>query len=75
MGVNVALVGQFITLFALIMGFVSYYFGRRKTKTPILAGVLGVVLSILPLLGFIYLAVLIMKKDVPMYSETLSSEW
>ena len=41
-----------------------YYLGRRKTQTPVLAGVLGTVLSIMPPLGLVYLAVLVLKNDV-----------
>lgn len=63
MNINATLLGEFIALFALIMGAVCYYLGRRKTQTPVLAGLLGVVLSIIPPFGLVYLMVLILKKD------------
>lgn len=64
MNLNATLVGQFIFIFALIMGAVCYYLGRRKTQTPVLASLLGVMLSILPPFGLVYLVVLVFKKDV-----------
>lgn len=70
MNINATLVGEFIALFALIMGAVCYYLGRRKTQTPVLAGLLGLVLSVVPLLGLVFLVVLLLKKDVVSASAT-----
>lgn len=72
MNINAILLGEFIALFALIMGPVCYYLGRRKTQTPILAGLLGVVLSIIPPFVLVYLVVLMLKKDVGSTSATVS---
>ena len=72
MNINATLLGEFIVLFALIMGAVCYYLGRRKTQTPILAGLLGVVLSIIPPFGLVYLVVLVLKKDVGSTSAAVS---
>lgn len=72
MNINATLLGEFIALFALIMGAICYYLGRRKTQTPVLAGLLGVVLSIIPPLGLVYLAVLVLKNDVGSASATVS---
>jgi hypothetical protein len=72
LNINATLLGEFIALFALIMGAVCYYLGRRKTQTPILAGLLGVVLSIIPPFGLVYLVVLVLKKDVGSTSAAVS---
>ena len=72
MNISATLLGEFIVLFPLIMGAVCYYLGRRKTQTPILAGVLGVVLSIIPPFGLVYLVVLVLKKDVGSTSAAVS---
>ncbi|MDP5137776.1 hypothetical protein [Rheinheimera baltica] len=72
MNINATLLGQFIFIFALIMGAVCYYLGRRKTQTPVLAGLLGVVLSLIPILGLVYLVVLVLKKDVGSTSAAVS---
>jgi len=72
LNINATLLGEFIVLFALIMGAVCYYLGRRKTQTPILAGLLGVALSIIPPLGLVYLVVLVLKKDVGSTSAAVS---
>ncbi|MBB1474990.1 hypothetical protein ACQKE9_03605 [Shewanella vesiculosa] len=72
MNVNATLVGQLIVIFALVVGVISYFIGRRKTQSPILAGVLGAVLSIVPLFGLIYLVVLVLKSDVNLGAETAS---
>lgn len=72
MNINATLYGQFVIIFALIMGVVCYYLGRRKTQTPVLAGLLGVVLSIIPPFGLVYLVVLVLKKDVGSTSAAVS---
>ena len=64
MNINATLLGEFIVLFALVMGSVCYYLGRRKTQTPVLAGLLGLVLSIIPPFALVYLVVLVLKKDI-----------
>lgn len=74
MNINATLLGEFIILFALIIGAVCYYLGRRKTQTPVLAGLLGVVLSIIPPFGLIYLVVLVLKKDVGSASAVVSGQ-
>ncbi|MBB6545157.1 hypothetical protein [Thalassotalea piscium] len=61
-----------MALFALIMGAVCYYLGRRKTQTPVLAGLLGVVLSLIPPFALVYFVVLLLKKDVGSTSEAVS---
>lgn len=73
MNINATLVGQLIVIFALLVGVISYFLGRRKTQSPIMAGVLGAVLSIVPLLGLIYLVVLMLKNDVNLGAETASN--
>ena len=73
MNVNATLVGQLIVIFALVVGVISYFIGRRKTQSPILAGVLGAVLSIVPLFGLIYLVVLMLKNDVNLGAATASN--
>ncbi|MBB1364277.1 MULTISPECIES: hypothetical protein [unclassified Shewanella] len=73
MNINATLVGQLIVIFALLVGVISYFLGRRKTKSPIMAGVLGAVLSIVPLFGLIYLVVLMLKNDVNLGAETASN--
>ena len=72
MNINATLLGEFIALFTLIMGAVCYYLGRRKTQTPVLAGLLGVVLSIIPPFALVYLVVLVLKKDVGSTSAAVS---
>lgn len=64
MDINATLLGQVILVSSVIIGLVSYYLGRRKTQTPVLAGLLGFVLGLVPILGIIYLVVLMLKKDV-----------
>ena len=54
------------------MGAFCYYLGRRKTQTPVLAGLLGVVLSLIPIFGLVYLVVLVLKKDVGSTSAAVS---
>ena len=64
MDINATFIGQFALISGLVIGIVSYYLGRRKTQTPVIAGVLGFVLGLIPIFGIIYLIVLMLKKDV-----------
>lgn len=64
MNINATLLGEIMFVFVLIMGALSYYLGRRKTQTPILAGLLGMTLSIIPPFALVYLVVLVLKKDI-----------
>lgn len=64
MNIDATLYGQFVIIFALIMGALCYYLGRRKTQNPVLAALLGVVLSLMPLFGLVYLMALLFKKDL-----------
>ena len=72
MNINATVLGQFIIVFALIMGALCYYLGRRKTQTTVLTGLLGMMLSIIPTFGLVYLVVLVLKKDVGSTSAVVS---
>lgn len=64
MDINGTVAGLFLLVCGAVIGLVSYYLGRRKTQTPFLAGVLGFFLGLVPILGMIYLVVLMLKNDV-----------
>lgn len=64
MNINATLFGEIMFVFVLFVGALSYYLGRRKTQTPVIAALLGVVLSLIPPFGLVYLVVLLLKKDV-----------
>ena len=64
MDIDVTVMGQVISVFVVVIGLLSYYLGRRKTQTPILAGLLGAVLAIVPVIGAVYLVVLVLKNDI-----------
>jgi predicted PurR-regulated permease PerM len=72
LNINATLYGQFVIIFALTMGALCYYVARRKTQRPVVAGLLGVFLSLIPIFGVIYLFVLIFKKDVGSTSAAVS---
>jgi len=62
---NMTLIGQLlIPVFAIIVAFISFNLGKRKTTTPILASILGFFSGLLPPLALIYLIVLVLKKDI-----------
>ncbi|AMX03442.1 hypothetical protein [Microbulbifer thermotolerans] len=64
MNINIALLGQFIVVFAIFIGIVSYFLGRRKTETPVLAAFLGVIFSIVPIFGLAYVVIFMFKRDI-----------
>ena len=70
MNINATLAGEIMLVFVLFVGALSYYLGRRKTQTPVLACLLGVLLSLIPPFGLIYLVVLMLKKDINLSATT-----
>lgn len=68
MNISATLIGQLILVLMLVAGAFSYYLGRRKTQTPVLAALLGVVLAVIPPFALLYLLVLLFKKDLAVTS-------
>ena len=64
MSVNATLFGQLLLVFAVLIAAVSFDLGRRKTQTPVLAALLGGLLALVPPLGLLYLAVLMLRRDL-----------
>ena len=64
MDINMTLYGQLIFAYIFIIGSLSYYLGKRKTSTPKVATIIGVLLCIVPPFNIAYLAVLMLKNDV-----------
>lgn len=58
------LVSEIIFISVIVIGALSYYLGKRKTSTPKMATSIGILLSFLPPLGLIYLAILVLKNDI-----------
>ncbi|MEO2279738.1 hypothetical protein [Pseudoalteromonas pernae] len=75
MSINATIIGELLAFSALfIIGPMCYYYGRRKTQHPIAVGVLGVILGFLPPLGFIFLAFILLKNDIPKHTTVNSEE-
>lgn len=64
MNINATILGQVVLFTAVVAGILSFYLGKRKTQTPILATIIGVILSFIPPLALVYLAALVLKNDV-----------
>ncbi|ASM52184.1 hypothetical protein PESP_b0654 [Pseudoalteromonas espejiana DSM 9414] len=64
MNINATLIGEIIFISVIVIGILSYYFGKRKTSTPKIATLIGVLLSFIPPFGLIYLTILVLKKDI-----------
>lgn len=64
MNINLTLLGEIILFSMLIVGALSYYLGKRKTTSPKIATLIGVLLCITPPLNIVYLIVLMLKNDV-----------
>ena len=65
MSLDNQIMGVFVIALMIVVGTVSYKLGKRKSRTPKMIAVLGVVLSVIPLLGLIYLGALYFKADLP----------
>ena len=64
MNINATLIGQIVFLFALLVPFMAYYLGRRKTETPVMCAVIGFFTAFIPPIAIIYLVVLVLKSDI-----------
>jgi len=64
MNINATLLGEIMFISVIVIGILSYYLGKRKTNTPKMASLIGVLFSFIPPLGLIYLAILMLKKDI-----------
>lgn len=68
MNISATFIGELIfyslILFVPLIGFLSFYLGKRKTFSPKVIALVGVVLSIVPPLGLIYLGALALKEDI-----------
>ncbi len=58
MNINATLLGQVTILFAVLVAFCCYYLSKRTTGHPGLNATIGFLLSMIPPLGLIYLALL-----------------
>ncbi|WP_019027746.1 hypothetical protein [Colwellia piezophila] len=63
MDINVTLFGKIVLYSMFIVGGLSYYLGKRKTSTPKVVTLIGVLLCIAPPLNIVYLIVLMLKND------------
>lgn len=64
MNINATLFGQLVFISMFIVGGLSYYLGKRKTSTPKVVTLIGVLLCIVPPLNIVYLIVLMLKNDI-----------
>jgi hypothetical protein len=64
MDINMTLFGNFVFFSMFILGGLSYYLGKRKTSTPKIATLVGIILCVVPPLNIVYLIVLMLKNDV-----------
>ncbi len=64
MNLNITFIGELVFYSMFIVGALSYYLGKRKTTSPKIAVLIGVVLCIIPPLNLAYLIVLTLKNDL-----------
>ena len=63
LNINATLFGQFVFVSMFIVGGLSYYLGKRKSSSPKVVTLIGVILCITPPLNIVYLIVLMLKND------------
>jgi hypothetical protein len=61
---NITFIGELVFYSMFIVGALSYYLGKRKTSSPKIAVLIGVVLCIIPPLNLAFLILLMLKNDV-----------
>jgi len=62
--INMTLLIEIVFISIVVVGVLSFYLGKRKTNSPKMVTLIGVLLSIFPPLGLTYLAILVLKKDI-----------
>ena len=62
--INMTLLIEIVFISIVVVGVLSFYLGKRKTNSPKMVTLIGVLLSIFPPLGLIYLAILVLKNDI-----------
>lgn len=75
MDINVTLLGEIVFYSMFIVGGLSYYLGKRKTSTPKIAALIGILLCIVPPLNIVYLIVLTLKNDIVLNKTVEPSVW
>ncbi|RXJ72695.1 hypothetical protein CS022_13725 [Veronia nyctiphanis] len=73
MTTDVIMLCQFVAGCALLIGIMCYRVAKKKTQSPILSALIGGILSVCPLLGLLYLLVLIKRPDLPNLRQRLAS--
>ena len=68
MNINISLIGELVFYSMFVVGALSYYLGKRKTTSPKIAVLVGIVLCIIPPLNIAYLFVLMLKNDIAVES-------
>ncbi len=63
MNINVTLLGEIVFFSMFIVGGLSYFLDKRKTSTPKIVALIGVLLCITPPLNIVYIIVLMLKND------------
>jgi len=61
---NMTVIGQVIAVWIIIATVLTFILAKRKTQTPIIATILGFVLSLFPPFGMVYLIILVLKNDI-----------
>ena len=64
MGFDGTILGQIILGWMVISSFLVFYLAKRKTGTPLMSVIINLLLSFIPLLSLIYIAVLSLKSDL-----------
>ena len=64
MEINMALLGQLLAVWVVFATVLTYILAKKKTETPMIATMIGFVLSFLPPISIIYLIVLVLKNDI-----------
>lgn len=57
-------VGQLVFVIAIVNATLCYTVGKKKTANPIMNGFIGFISGLIPPIGLVYLAVLVLKKPL-----------
>lgn len=68
MNINATVLGELVAVSIIVIGILSFYLGKRKTTSPKIITLIGVLLAAIPPLGIIFLAFLAFKKDINQHS-------
>ncbi len=64
MNINATIAGELTVIFAIVVAVIGFRLARRKTRHPYIIALVGLLVSLFPPFGLVYLFILALKDDL-----------